>query len=220
VGEDRHRAGLRALATITPPPDLFLLDDGFSHVALARDLDLLAFPTHRPWGNGRLLPFGSLREPIAAVRAAHAAILTGVEGNPTGAGGALADRLRPFGFTGPGFAAGVTATLDRQPPSTRVVLATGVALPERVLATAGGVGLDVVEHLAFGDHHRFPARSLERIERALTRTGACGVVVTSKDFAKIEGRVATPLYELRIDAVLEPAFWRWLEQTLAAIPAP
>jgi tetraacyldisaccharide 4'-kinase len=92
VGPDRWRAGLEALARLRPAPDLFLLDDGFSHLALRRDLDLLAFPAADPFGGGRLWPGGRLREPLAAVARAGAVLLTGAPAGAVprepGAGGA------------------------------------------------------------------------------------------------------------------------------------
>jgi tetraacyldisaccharide 4'-kinase len=217
VAEDRHAAGLDALRALQRRPDVFLLDDGFSHLALARDLELLAFPAHRPWGNGRLLPFGSLRETLWATRVADAAILTGAPVGPAGAGAALADRLRAFGFAGAGFAAGLHATLDPEPIARRIVLATGVARPERALRTARGLGLDVVEHLAFADHHPFPARSVRRIARAVEASGAAAVVVTAKDHAKLAGRLEVPVVVLRVTAEPEAAFWSWLAERLEAL---
>ena len=107
VGEDRYVAGLHAIDALGAPPDVFVLDDGFSHLGLARDLDLLAFPLDRPWGNGRLLPFGSLREPLDAARVAQAVILTGMTGQLDGAARPLRVALAPFGFAGPAFAAGL-----------------------------------------------------------------------------------------------------------------
>jgi tetraacyldisaccharide-1-P 4'-kinase len=80
VGADRWRAGAEALARLRPTPDVFLLDDGFSHLALHRDLDLLAFPAADPFGGGRLWPGGRLREPLAAVSRADAVLLTGTPG--------------------------------------------------------------------------------------------------------------------------------------------
>ena len=68
VGEDRYEAGCLALESLDPSPDVALLDDGFSHVQLARDLDLLVFPYHDVFAGGRLGPFGSLREPLASSR--------------------------------------------------------------------------------------------------------------------------------------------------------
>jgi tetraacyldisaccharide 4'-kinase len=135
VGEDRYLAGLHACEVLAPPPDLFVLDDGFSHLGLARDLDLLVFPLERPWANGRLLPFGSLREPLAAASAAQAVILTGVAEPLEGSAKPLRDVLARFGFTGRAFAAGSEASIEPPLRSGRVVLATGIANPERVART-------------------------------------------------------------------------------------
>ncbi len=217
VGEDRYAAGLCAIEALGAPPDVFVLDDGFSHLRLARDLDLLAFPLERPWGNGRLLPFGSLREPLDAARSAQAVILTGVTGSLDGAAQPLRVALAPFGFAGPAFAAGLAATIEPRPASARVVLATGIARPERAARTARALGLDVLEHLTFADHHRFPKRSLDRIERARARAGAQTVVVTAKDRVKIGVRMAAPLAEIRVTALLESAFWTWLDDALRPI---
>jgi tetraacyldisaccharide-1-P 4'-kinase len=85
VGPDRYRAGLAALELLRPAPDVFLLDDGFSHLALRRDLDLLAFPAADPFGGGRLWPGGRLREPLAAAARADAVVLTGAQLAGTGA---------------------------------------------------------------------------------------------------------------------------------------
>jgi tetraacyldisaccharide 4'-kinase len=214
VGEDRYLAGLHALEALTPPPDVFVLDDGFSHLGLARDLDLLAFPLDRPWGNGRLLPFGSLREPLAAASAAQAVILTGVAGPLEGAAQPLRDVLARFGYAGRAFAAGLHAIIEPPLASPRVVLATGVAHPDRVARTARGLGLEVTAHLKFSDHHDFPPRSLARIEQARVDTSADAIVVTAKDRVKIEGRLL--VHEIGITAVLEPSFWSWLDAALTA----
>jgi tetraacyldisaccharide 4'-kinase len=214
VGEDRYLAGLHALEVLTPRPDVFVLDDGFSHLRLARDLDLLVFPLERPWGNGRLLPFGSLREPLAAVKAARAVILTGVGDPHDDAAQPLREVLARFGFTGRAFAAGSKATIEPPLSSRRVVLATGIANPERVARSARELGLEIRVHLKFGDHHDFPLRSVERIEDARTRTSSDAVVVTAKDRVKIEGRLQ--VHEIRTSAVLEPSFWPWLDAVLSA----
>ena len=158
VGADRHRAGLHALVRLAPPPDLFLLDDGFSHLALARDLDLLVFPAADPFAGGRLAPAGRLREPLAATARADAVVLTGLEppaaggegaGNRGGGGGddagkggggwaglgsELAAALRPYGFRGPGFA---SATRLLSPIWRGSGGPRPLAPPVRVLLVAG-----------------------------------------------------------------------------------
>jgi tetraacyldisaccharide 4'-kinase len=226
VGPDRHQAGLAALRRLDPAPDLFLLDDGFSHLALRRDLDLVAFPAADPFGGGRLFPSGRLREPLAAISRADAAILTGA--SETGHLGAeLAAALHSRGFTGPGFASvtrpGAPVWTSRGTgggelaPGTRVFLATAIARPEVFAATARSLGLEVAGELRFPDHHSYPPASLDRLAAAWRASGAAGVLTTAKDRVKLQGRVDLPLAELPIRADPEPAFWEWLDVAVARI---
>lgn len=218
VGERRAEAGRRALE-LDPAPELLLLDDGFSHVALARDLDLLLFPASDPFARGRLAPSGRLREPLAAAAAAHAVVLTGTR-DPD-AGRRLAAALAPFGFGGPGFAsatvAGAPIDADGRPltPRTRVLAVAAIARPEGFFASARAAGLDVVGEVARPDHDRYSPSTLAAIERRARETGAVALLATAKDRAKLAGRVALPLGVLPIEARPEPAFWSWLETRLA-----
>jgi tetraacyldisaccharide 4'-kinase len=215
VGADRARAA--ALAVRAGSVDLFLLDDAFSHVGIARDLDLLAFPASDPFAGGRLLPSGRLREPLRASACADAVLLTGLPEAEVSRGRDLAAALRPFGFDGEGFGVAETSWVGEGPDGSkspeageRVVLVTGVARPGRVAATAQRLGLVVVEHLAFRDHHDFPPASLTRIRSAAERHQA-PVLTTSKDAMKLSGRLATAPHVLELRALPEPAFWSWLE---------
>jgi tetraacyldisaccharide 4'-kinase len=224
VGPDRYRAGLHALRHLAPPPALFLLDDGFSHLGLARDLDLLAFPAADPFGGGRLLPSGRLREPLRAVSRASAAILTGVDPElAAGAGEALAQALRPHGFTGPGFASltrpGKPRLADGTllPSGERVFLVSAVARPEGLTVQVRKLGFEIAGELRFPDHHRYPGPDLERIATAFRASGAAAVLTTSKDRVKLQGRLDLPLADLPIRAEPEPAFWRWLDGALAGL---
>ncbi|MFP4347000.1 MAG: tetraacyldisaccharide 4'-kinase, partial [Desulfococcaceae bacterium] len=74
VGGDRYRSGITALKRFQP--EIILLDDGFQHLKLKRDLDLVLLDCRRPVGNGRVLPRGPLREPLTALKRADAFVLT------------------------------------------------------------------------------------------------------------------------------------------------
>jgi len=220
VGERRLAAGRLALAALSSPPDLFLLDDGFSHVALARDLDLLVLPAGDPWGGGRLWPSGRLREPLASARHADALL---VAGGAAGDGEAAAAALARLGFAGPGFAAPVLAGAPRfadgapVPAGTRVLAVCGIAHPERFFRAAADAGLELAGTLAFPDHHAFPARSLAAIARRARALGAVAVLATEKDSAKLEGRLALPLARLPVEARPESAFYDWLDRRIAEL---
>ncbi len=221
VAAERHTAGRYALERLAPRPDLFLLDDGFSHLSLARDLDLLVFPAADPFGGGRLAPAGRLREPLVSAAAADAALVTG-EAAP-GDGEALAAALAGFGFTGPGFAAPArfgaprTAAGEELAPGTRVLLVSAVARPEGFARAVAGLPLEVAGELRFADHHRYPPSSLERIAEAFRRAGAEVVLTTAKDRVKLAGRLALPWAELPMEARPEPRFWRWLDDRLGPL---
>ena len=223
VGPDRWQAGEHAFRRLDPRPDLVLLDDGFSHLALARDLDLVAFPAADPFAGGRLFPSGRLREPLAAIARAQAVLLTGAAGGDEGR--ALAEALRPYGFTGPGFASAtrpgrprrIAADRSELPPGTRVFLVSAVARPDSFLGTVRGLDLDIAGELRFPDHHDYPAASLERIAAGFQASGAEIVLTTSKDRVKLLGRLDLPVAELPVRAEPEPAFWEWLDQRVESL---
>jgi len=236
VAAERLAAGRHALEHLEPPPDLFVLDDGFSHLRLARDLDLLVLPAADPWGGGRLAPGGRLREPLAAAGRADAVLMTG-EAAP-GDGGDAARALAGYGFRGPGFSAPARFGAPRRvagpseevagagrggagaalAPGTPVLLVSGIARPDSFARAAAGAGLRVAGELRFPDHHPYPEASLARILRAFAERGAAAVLTTAKDRVKLLGRLGLPLAELPMAAEPEPAFWDWLDRRLGLAP--
>lgn len=217
VGRDRYEAGRHALERLEPAPQVFLLDDGFSHLGLFRDIDLVVFPSDDPLAGGRLLPGGRLREPLASMGRADAALMVGMQDD---AAQHLGDVLRPFGFTGPSFACGLQ-TLPAQlvaggalAPGSRVLLVAAIARPERFIAAARQADFTVAKVLTFPDHHRYPDRSLQQIRKAWEETQAEAVLTTSKDRVKLLRRLDLPLAELPLRAQPVDSFWTWLARQL------
>jgi tetraacyldisaccharide 4'-kinase len=222
VGERRAEAGRLALATL--PVDLFLLDDGFSHVALARDLDLLVFPAADPFARGRLWPAGRLREPLGATCSADAVVLTGADPADPDAGQRLARALAPHGYAGPGFASATVVAPPRLldpdvalAAGTPVAAVAAIARPAGFLAAARASGAAVVAELVFADHHAYPEADLRAIEGRARAAGAEAVLTTAKDRGKLEGRLEMPLAVLPIVARPEPALLAWLDRRLAEL---
>lgn len=221
VGPERYAAGHHALERLTPAPGVFVLDDGFSHLRLGRDLDLLASPADDPFGGGRLFPGGRLREPLVAAARADAVILT--ESEP-GAGQAFAEALRPSGFSGPGFSSRIQPQPARMEsgreldPGSTVFLVAAIARPERFTQTVQDLGFEIAGSLTFPDHHPYPQRDLAQIEMDWRQSGAEVVLTTSKDRIKLSGRLEIPLAELPIRAEPEAGFWDWLDQQLDQWP--
>ncbi len=221
VGERRAEAGRRALAEIVPAPDIFLLDDGFAHRALARDVDLLLFPSVDPWAGGRLLPSGRLREPLVAAARADAVVLTGAATDEAGAGAALASALAPHGYSGPGFSAAAECGSPRLESGValargvRVLALAAIARPAGFFAAARNACCEVVAEVSLRDHARYSPGDLRAIERRARDAGAELVLTTAKDHPKLAGRLAFPLAVLPLAVRPEAGFWRWLEARLA-----
>ncbi len=227
VGERREQAARRAADL---GADLFLLDDGFQHLAVRRDVDLLLLDSRDPFGGGHLPPAGRLREPVAAVRRADAILFTRID-----RGGPPQDALLLLARFHPGvpiFHARIQPTglrdesgspIDDAPMGERRILAVcGVADPDQFVATLRSLGLPADEVLAFRDHQRYGERQLARIRRAADRAGASLLVTTEKDAVKLTGRTPLPLLTVRLGVeIVEPGFFPFLLSRLpAAAPEP
>ena len=180
VGRDRVRAG-RALEAALGPRVL-VLDDGFQHLRLARDLDIVCVDAGDL--RARPLPAGLLREPPSALARAHLVAVSGEdEEDARAAADALSQRLgaarvvrvrrRPAGFVD---RAGAPAAVP-----ARAFLLTGIARPERVAADLAAQGTTVTGHAAFADHHRFRPEEVDSALGQAEKSGADAVVTTAKD---------------------------------------
>lgn len=215
IGEDRWEAGMRAV--VHDRPDVFVLDDGFQHVQLHRDLDLVLLDAARPTGNGRLLPAGPLREPPESLKRAHAAIF--VENGVRSASGV--DSLRQGPLSGKpvfharprigGFFQATTASSGAEAaPAAKAALAqerffagpgkelfrdpciavSGIARPERFFSALDALGVPCLRRFAFPDHHRWTPKDERRLLEALGETGARWIVTTEKDAVRLPPKLA------------------------------
>jgi len=223
VGRRRHAAALRALA-LRPAPDLLLLDDGFQHRALARDLDLLLLDGVRGWGNGRMLPLGDLREPVAG--AARASCLVVTRGSRADRDG-ISDWWARCGSGGPvfwvDFQIGALRRLDsgerlELPAETGELFAfCGLGHPGAFYADLLVAGLPWVGTRSFRDHAAPTPDQLRRLQAEAWAAGAAALVCTEKDAVKLDpAGVAMPVWvaEQRVSGG-EPLVAWLLEQLLA-----
>jgi len=201
----RSRGALLA-ASLAARPDLLLLDDGFSHVALARDVDVVLLDATFPDAGGHLLPEGRLREPLASLARADLLVVTKSEQADPRTAFALAARWAPGVPVFPARTE-VVAILDHRgdrvapedlPPGTTVAVA-GLARPGAFAATLESLGVVPARFLAFPDHARYGPARIGRIERAAEESGATAVVTTEKDAVKLEGRLALPLFRVAVE---------------------
>lgn len=222
VGERRVDAARRAADL---GANLFLLDDGFQHLAVRRDVNLLLLDARDPLGGGRLAPAGRLREPVAAARRADAFVFTRVDrGAPPPDAIRQLQRLRP---DAPIFHARIRpsdlrdengAPLDAAAfGDRRLIAVSGVANPAEFAATLSELGLRPEERVEFRDHQRYGERQLARIRGAAERAGASLLVTTEKDAVKLAGKTSLPIVTVRLSVeIAEPGFFAFLAARLPA----
>ena len=194
--------------------DLHLLDDGFSHVGLEREVDIVLLDATAPDAGGALLPAGLLREPLTALARADLLVITKTEAADPAAALELARRYAPgvpvfharTVLLGIRDREGTSVDPGDLPAGTTVAVA-GIAHPGSFRATLDAAGVDPAEFLAFRDHEPYGPGSIGRIERALEETGATAVVTTEKDAVKLDTVLRAPVFRLAVEArVVEPTF--------------
>jgi tetraacyldisaccharide 4'-kinase len=210
VGKDRFAKGQRLEAQ--QPVDIFLLDDGFQHLQLARDLDILLMDASRSMHGAHLLPAGPLREPLSAMNRANVVVFTRTETVP-GASAAI-DRLRHL----PVFAA-ATRLLGFRRYGRGIQLQSieeigagpffafcGIGNPEAFFQDLQNWGLLFCGQAVFADHHRYTPGDISTIQQAGKRAGAKAFVTTEKDAQNLSGLrfEDAPLYISVIDMAVSP----------------
>jgi tetraacyldisaccharide 4'-kinase len=212
VSSSRYAAGRIAESRLSCT--VHVLDDGFQHFDLIRDIDLLVAP-HASEGT-RTLPFGRLREPLDAASAADALLVEMSVGDPTVDVRSADLKVGPTGAARPAFA------FSRRlagPVSDKGAFAfAGIAMPQRFFGDLEEAGWKLTGRRSFGDHHHYSEREIEEVARAAKSSGAELILTTEKDIVRIGTRsniVAVPL-----EVAIEPAFAPWLAQRLRAIRAP
>ena len=198
---DRDRVGAARWAREALGADAFVLDDGFQHLRIARDLDIVTLDATAPWGGGRLLPRGRLREPPAALARAGCVVITRAE-----LAGDL-ENLRAEAVRLSGGRAAVISSRVRtralsplNPPSDSPNAeheGRGVAGPAAAFCAVGNPraffehlrrdGLELRHARAFPDHHAFTQKDVEEVAREAARRGARALLTTAKDAVKLRG---------------------------------
>jgi len=210
IGKRRDRIGKVLVDRFRP--DVVVLDDGMQYWQLHRDVEIVLVDARRPFGTGRLLPAGDLREPIRGVGRADAIVVTGME--DAGDWGparrfpdivARAPQAEVFLARRSPRAVVDLQTGERLPPAALarmpVVAVSGIANPASFEAMVAGLGAEIKEAVRFGDHCPYSKGQLDAVEEALRAAGAHAVVTTAKDAAKLH--LAGKTYVLDVDLEIE-----------------
>jgi tetraacyldisaccharide 4'-kinase len=224
VADDRYLAGV--LAERRLDATVHVLDDGFQHVQLARDLDILMTMPGEVTA-GRVLPFGRLRErPDAAARAHVVVVLdTDAAGARTeawalGVSQAVGARRRLQPAAGRDFSPVMSGGRDMSEgrdfspavlqPAEKAVAVAGIANPQQFFHLLREAGYDITQTLAFADHHVYGRADLARVTAALRDARADVVVTTEKDLVRWESLAPLPFQCVGVPLTLDIDGWTTL----------
>ncbi len=226
VGPDRYASGLRLQQAGV---DIFLLDDGFQHLQLSRDVNILLVDSSRPAENDRLLPAGRLREPLSAMVRADLLVFTRTETNP-GTDTAIGKLQNGSVFAAQTRLLGFRKFAD---PSSRPFAASelgpgpfyafcGIGNPGAFVADLQHWGVSIAEKQAFADHHRYSDSEAAKLVEAAHQADATALITTEKDAHNLRDVDFQdfPVYIAIIDFILlqEDAFLAAIQQQLASRP--
>lgn len=208
VGPDRFEQGHRIEANA----DLFLLDDGFQHLQLARDVDILLIDAARSLGNEMMLPTGRLREPVSAMSRADFLLFTRTETAP----GAMAaiNKLGQYPvFSAETRLVGFRRLGDRNLHFAPAEIGSGpfyafcgIGNPRAFFLDLQDWGVMVAGKCEFEDHHRYDARDVRQLQVAARHAGALGLITTEKDEQNLPANVdELPVYVAVIDFAIDKA---------------
>lgn len=217
VGADRWVRG-RELAA--QGVEWFILDDGFQHLQLARDVDIVLIDATNPFGGGHLLPAGRLREPQSALARANIIVITRGEHAP-----AIEAMIRRESMAPIFYARTVLDSIDsvgRDGPAEararqrKLFAFCAIGNPKAFLIDLEVWGLRIVGSAFFPDHHRFSAKDIVTIQQKAKAAGADALVCTEKDLFNLSGTaLAMDVFVCRISLRITPEqeFWTTLMRT-------
>lgn len=206
IASNRYAAGKALIAAFGC--DTLLLDDGFQHRGLARDLDIVLVDALDPLAGGGVFPLGRLREPFRAIERASLVVITRSEFSDLAP--AIERELRQWNSKAPVFlarlrpCAWVRASTGESfppdaPPFRRPGTFCGLGNPLSFRRTLGQLGIEPAAWEEFEDHHRYKGRELHRMRRSFEEAGADAMATTEKDAVNLPDMPEEmPIYYLRI----------------------
>jgi len=186
MGPDRYLSGTMAMERFSP--DLFILDDGFQHLRLQRDLNILLLDSSDPFAGSRVLPAGLLREPVSAARRADFVLFTRCnEESPE-----IPTAIREIPFSSATHELTGWTELDggesrpfSELSGRRIIAFAGIADPAGFFDSLEKQGLQLLATLAFPDHTKYGKEEMEALGRLKRSKKADCMITTGKDAIKL-----------------------------------
>jgi len=227
VGANRYEQG-RELAK--HGVNWFVLDDGFQHLQLARDVDIVLIDATNPFSGGLLLPAGHLREPRSALARADIIVITRSTHAPAIESAIRRDSAAPIFYARPQLDGIPNFNADKPGDAIAPAVAPealpklfafcGIGNPAAFLADLRTWGLDIVGHKFFPDHHRYTAKDAQEILQQASATAASALICTEKDLYNLHKMNVhkLPLFYCSISMQIDNSddFWRTVLSTAAS----
>ena len=221
--------------------EVAILDDGYQHWQLARDMDILLVDAVNVFGNGYLLPRGTLREPLSHIDRADVCLMTKVDQAAPGAIEHIWETFRSYNQDGlilesihqprqfvrlsdwyEDIAAGGVPVTEFE--GKKVLAVSAIGNPASFEQTLADLGIEIVESMRYPDHHDYDERDMAEVLYRAETLGVEAIVSTEKDAVKVPGDVVRakwriPVYVISVEVTFQKGqekFFRTLEAQLAA----
>jgi len=221
--------------------EVAILDDGYQHWQLARDMDILLVDAVNVFGNGYLLPRGTLREPLSHIDRADVCLMTKVDQAAPGAIQHIWETFRSYNQDGliiesihqprqfvrlsdwyEDIAAGGVPVTEME--GKKVLAVSAIGNPASFEQTLADLGVEMVESMRYPDHHDYGERDMAEVLYRAETLGVEAIIITEKDAVKVPADVVRakwriPMYVISVEVTFQKGqeeFFRTLEEQLAA----
>lgn len=227
AGKDRHRSGRYAIERFGT--ELFVLDDGYQHIRLHRDINILLIDASNPFGNGCLLPRGILREPLRAISRADCIIISRVN---EGMGEDIESLIRAYNRNAPVFLASFRATDIRDLKGgslglnyiagKSLLLFSGIGNPHSFKRSVQDHGGKIKGEIVYPDHYWYTEKDKDRILKEARGLSVDAIVTTEKDAVRLTGmsslsEVRDKILVLQVETVVDKGFEKWIVQQVSLL---
>lgn len=214
------------VATTEFNADVLILDDGFQHLAICRDVDIVLFDATTLAGNSRIFPGGPLREPVSALNRSQVFLITGQTRSNRERSQQFAHLLTRrfphvpvfYSYLNKGYLTTMTGEKLDQTGKMSFFGFCGIANPERFVETAHNIDINVKGICTLSDHVTYSSDVVKKLNESALGAEATAMVTTTKDAVKLQDcPLSLPLYILHVSHELDKGFDTYL---LSALDSP
>ncbi|HAX62326.1 MAG TPA: tetraacyldisaccharide 4'-kinase [Elusimicrobia bacterium] len=221
IGKNRYKTGLLAIEKFGV--DTIILDDGFQHLNLCRDIDIVCINALNPFGNNLLLPAGYLREPVRNINRASAFVITRCDKVTDKTICEIENVIRKYNKAAPIFHAFFSKKIfnkngsETEPAllkNRNAIAVSGIAVPEDFEKTLKEIGVNLLVHRKFPDHYFFRDKDIKKLYSDAAELQAF-VITTSKDVVRLPDDFPCYVLDIKLEIRQKDGFKKFLEDEIA-----